>query len=205
MKAKKSKHSGFPPLLIIIGLTLAAFLLYFTIHSAVQGRFQVLYTASQEPGVYAVSGYSKHTDHLQIPATYQGAPVGYILSGSFSNSPIQTLTLESVRHIGTMAFRNCEQLTQVTLGSAEVIGDNAFEFCRSLTTVTIPETVRQVGKRAFSFCQNLKSMYFLADPEILGENIFEFCPDIVIYGPPGGSVEAYCAQYGLAFQSLPET
>ncbi len=203
MQAKKAT-GGIPPLLIIMGLTIAAFLIYFAIHSAVQNRFQILYTDSPEEGIYAVSGYSKHTDDLTIPATYRGHPVGYILNGSFSNALIRTLTLENVTHIGNLAFRNCVQLTSVQLGKTEVIGDNAFEFCRSLTTVTIPATVQQVGKRAFSFCEHLESVYFLSDPEDLGESIFEFCPDVVIYGTPGGYVEAYCAQYGLIFHPLPD-
>lgn len=204
MHTKKSHRRSIPPPLIIILLTLAAFLIYFAIYSAVQNRFQILYVPSQEDGVYAVSGYSKHTDDLMIPATYQGSPVGYVRSGSFSNMPIRTLKLEAVTHVGERAFRNCESLTEVQLGKVEVIGDNAFEFCRSLSCITIPETVQQVGKRAFSFCDLLEEVYFLSDPENLGENIFEFCPNVVIYGTPGGHVEEYCAQYALEFKSLPE-
>ena len=47
MQAKKAT-GGIPPLLIIMGLTIAAFLIYFAIHSAVQNRFQILYTEDRK-------------------------------------------------------------------------------------------------------------------------------------------------------------
>lgn len=201
---KTSPGRTIAPVMIIVLVTLAALLLYFSVYSAVQNRFQLLYVEVPEHGAYAVSGCSKSTDELVIPATYQGSPVQYILKGSFSNMSIRTLTLEAVTDIGELAFRNCQSLTGIRLGKTEVIGDNAFEFCRSLVQITIPETVRQIGKHAFSFCSLLEEVYFLSDPENLGESIFEFSPKVVIYGIPGGNVEAYCAEYGLEFHPLPE-
>lgn len=200
-KKTETKHSRLP-IAIIIGVTLVGFLVYFAVHSAVQSRFRISYTESREAGVYAVSGCNKSTDVLTIPATYQGSPVSYILSGSFSDMSIRQLKLEAVKEIGAMAFRNCQSLTDAELGKVEVIGENAFEFCRGLKKVVIPETVKTIGKRAFSFCQGLEEVCFLSDPEDLGEAIFDFCPNVVIYGTPGGNVEAYCSQNGLQFRAL---
>lgn len=204
MQKKPTKASLLFPLLIIVLVALALLGLYLGIHTAVEDRFRLLYAELSEEGVYAVAGCSKTTETLTIPASYQEKPVGYVLSDSFANMTIQTLTLEGSAHIQARAFRNCTALTQAQLGSAQSIGDNAFEFCRSLGSITIPESVTQIGKHAFSFCDTLQEVRFLADPAELGENIFEFSPNVVIYGTPGGHVEAYCAEYGLEFRSLPD-
>lgn len=201
---KKNPFSLKIPLLIITLGAVVLFLLYGGIQAAVENRWQLSYVEFAQEQVYAVSGCNKATEDLTIPAAYQQKPVGYILSGSFENMGIRTLTLEGSVHIRERAFRNCVMLTQVQLGQTQSIGDNAFEFCRSLGSITIPESVTAVGKRAFSFCEALREVYFLADPAQLGERIFEFCPEVVIYGTPGGNVEAYCAENGLEFRSIPE-
>lgn len=201
---KKAVFRRFLPLIIIVALTLAGFLLYGLLHGAVQNRFQISYVESPEAGVYAAAGCNKSTDALVIPAVYGDFPVEYVLDGSFSDMSIRTLKLEAVKEIGQMAFRNCQNLTEAELGKVERIGDHAFEFCRGLKGIVLPETVRQVGKRAFSFCQGLEAVYFLSDPGDLGEAIFDFCPNVVVYGTAGGHVEAYCTQNGLTFRVLPE-
>ena len=200
MNAKKDIKASHIGLIIAVCVTLVGFLIFFGISSGVENRFSITYVTDAQTGVCAVSGCSKPTDTLSIPATYQGQTVAIILEDSFSNMSLQSLTLEAVTHIGDRAFRSCAFLSQMQLGKAESIGDHSFEFCKSLTAVTLPETVKSVGKRAFSFCDKLEAVYFLSDPESLGENIFDFCPNVVIYGRPGGNVEAYCREYDLPFQ-----
>ncbi len=202
MNTKKGKKSGYLALLIAVCVTVIGFLVYFGISAGVENRFEIIFVADPQTGLCAVSGCSKTTDTLAIPAAYQNQPVSIILEDSFSNMPLHTLTLEAVAHIGDRAFRSCTLLSHIQLGKVEEIGDHSFEFCKSLTTVTLPATVRSVGKRAFSFCDKLEAVYFLSDPEALGENIFDFCPNLVIYGIPGGNAEAYCKEYGIPFRSI---
>ena len=200
MNVKKDKKPGYIGLIIAACVTVVGFLVYFGISAGVENRFEILYVTDFRTGLLAVSGCSKATDTLTVPATQEGQPVSLILEDSFSNMSIKTLTLEAVISIGDRAFRSCALLSQVQLGKVESIGDHSFEFCKSLAAVILPETLQSVGKRAFSFCDKLEAVYFLSDPENLGEDIFDFCPNVVIYGIPGGTVEAYCQEYGLPFQ-----
>lgn len=202
MHAKKDKKTHYIAPLIALGLTIAGFLIYIGISAGVENRFELSYTVDPATGVCAVSGCSKATDTLTVPAEHDGQPVSVILEDSFSNMSVQTLRLEAVAHIGDRAFRSCTLLSDVQLGKVESLGDHCFEFCKSLTAVTLPATVRSVGKRAFSFCDKLEAVYFLSDPETLGDSIFEFSPNVVIYGSPGGTVEAYCEEYGLPFRTI---
>ena len=151
MEAIKDKKPGYLAVIIAACVTFAGFLIYFGISAGVENRFEILYVTDKQTGVFAVSGCSKATDTLAIPATYQGQPVGILLEDSFSNMSVQTLTLEAVTHIGDRAFRSCALLSDVQLGKTESIGDHSFEFCKSLTAITLPKTVKSVGKRAFSF------------------------------------------------------
>ena len=200
MEAKKNKKTRYIALIIAVCVTAAGFLIFFGISSLSENRFKIHYVPDYQTGICAVSGCSKATDTLIIPAAYGGQPVGVILEDSFSNMSLQALTLEAVTHIGDRAFRNCSFLSQLQLGKVEYIGNHSFEFCKNLTAVTLPDTLQSVGIRAFSFCEKLEAVYFLSDPETLGENIFDFCPNVVIYGHPSGTVEAYCKEYGLPFQ-----
>lgn len=66
-------------------------------------------------GQVTVTGYLGTAVSVTVPATIEGLPV---------------------TKIGTNAFRNCEQLTDITLpGSITAIGDRAFEGCTGLKTV----------------------------------------------------------------------
>ena len=68
-------------------------------------------------------------------------------------------TTYRVTAIGTMAFRECTNLTGVTIPSSVTsIGEGAFYKCTSLPRVTIPNSVTSIGINAFLSCNNLTSV-----------------------------------------------
>jgi hypothetical protein len=65
----------------------------------------------------------------------------------------------SVTHIGTNAFGDCWNLTNVTIpSSVTTIADGALGFCTNLTTVTIPSGVIDIGYAPFSGCSSLMAI-----------------------------------------------
>ena len=60
---------------------------------------------------------------------------------------LQALELpDSLRRIGSGAFRNCVQMTKVKLGSGvEELGDEVFLTCPRLTSLTAPDSIKSVG------------------------------------------------------------
>ena len=61
-----------------------------------------------------------------------------------------------LKSIGTMAFSDCSNLTNISIPSSVAnIGDYAFSGCASLTSVTIPSSVASIGGGAFSGCSGL--------------------------------------------------
>lgn len=54
---------------------------------------------------------------------------------------------DSLRKIGSGAFRNCTKMTKVTLGGGvEELGDEVFLFCTGLTSLTASDSIRIIGK-----------------------------------------------------------
>lgn len=66
----------------------------------------------------------------------------------------------SVRYIGSNAFRKCENLKgNISLPlSPSYIGDQAFYKCSNLTNITIPSSVKYIGEEAFRECYKLKNI-----------------------------------------------
>jgi len=63
----------------------------------------------------------------------------------------------SVRYIGSKAFKNCKNLKRnISLPQSLIyIGDEAFYNCSNLTNITIPSSVKYIGNEAFRNCYNL--------------------------------------------------
>ena len=90
---------------------------------------------------------------------------GYQGSGGRVIIPAADADGRIVREIGSMAFYNCNALTEVVLPSTlEKLGDSAFANCENLTTVNIPSGLQQVtsfdsySSGPFSGCSSLTNV-----------------------------------------------
>lgn len=77
---------------------------------------------------------------------------------SFEQTSLEKLTIpNSVKSIGTYAFLECTELSDVQFGNGvSSIGQGAFEDCKSLTELEIPEPLQSIGVTAFANCDNLQ-------------------------------------------------
>lgn len=151
--------------------------------------------------VYAISGCSLAPySEIDIPSLHEGYEVRYILDGAFSHTSIKSLSMTTITEIYAEAFTHCNKLTTLDLGCVETIYRKAFYSCTSLEKVVFPESVKTIEIGAFTQCESLKEVYFKGNPESLSEYIFD--QGVIIYGVPGGSVEAYAKQYGFEFRNI---
>lgn len=140
------------------------------------------YYIMQEDGTYAISlqyneesGIEKDDDmyyaktykrdslgeNIVIPSSYQGVPVTAIVGGTSVDtsisSKIKSITIpDTIKKIGSSAFRYCSNLTSITIpDSVTSIGDYAFASCDGLTSATIGNRVTSIGGGAFAWCDGL--------------------------------------------------
>ena len=79
----------------------------------------------------------------------------------------------SVVSIGSNAFANCYNLTNVTISNGVTsIQDSSFLWCTSLKSVKIPDTVTSIGKYAFGACTSLTSLAIPESVTSVGEKAF---------------------------------
>ena len=79
-----------------------------------------------------------------------------------------------VTSVGSYAFYNCENLTELTLGdSVETIGEGAFKFC-NLQNVIIPENTQTIDSTAFYSNKNLVSVTFGKGLKAIGDWAFAY-------------------------------
>ena len=73
-----------------------------------------------------------------------------------------TIIPNSVTSIGTWAFLDCSDLTEITIpNSVTFIGTQAFLDCSDLIELTIGNSVTSIGDMAFNGCWNLTTLYSL--------------------------------------------
>ncbi len=121
-----------------------------------------------EDGV--LTGYSGPGGNVTVP---EG--VTEIGSGAFSNCrELTEITLpQGVTHIGSQAFRRCANLVRAHLPAGLTgIGSMAFYRCRNLQSLIIPDSVTDIGDHAFADCEGLRSICFSRGTPKLGRNIF---------------------------------
>ena len=95
--------------------------------------------------------------------------------------------------IGSWAFYNCHNLTEITIpdGVTE-IGDAAFYGCVYAETLHLPASVLSVGDNGFAFCTKLSSMDVdaLLPPEVEDKTFYEVSTEAPVY-VPAASVTIY--------------
>lgn len=115
----------------------------------------------QGDGTYAVVGFEGDVEDVNIPSTYNGAPVTCIGYEAFAYChTLESITIPNgVTTIEEGAFFDCYSLTSIVIPSTVVaIGDEAFGGCKGFTTITIPSSVTSIGLGAFEYCKNLQSI-----------------------------------------------
>ncbi len=97
---------------------------------------------------------------------------------------------DSLRRIGTNAFYNCKNLTEVRLYTVDgmdqalsaddpfVVEMNAFSNCVSMTSVTLPENTVSIGTSAFYECANLAAINFPESLKEIKSDAFRACSSL---------------------------
>lgn len=82
----------------------------------------------------------------------------------------------SVTTIDSLAFANCNRLSQVTLRQGlTTVGYAAFYACQALKNITIPNTVTSIGNEAFYNCKSLTGIVIPDSVVVLGHSAFYNC------------------------------
>ncbi|MDE6304671.1 MAG: leucine-rich repeat domain-containing protein [Paramuribaculum sp.] len=102
----------------------------------------VNYLLNEDSETATITGYDENITKADIPATV-------VVNGKEY----------TVTEIGTQAFYNCSNLTEVSIPSTITkIGTQAFYNCSNLTSVNIPASVMMIGDWAFGQCLRLKEL-----------------------------------------------
>nr|MBQ8244664.1 leucine-rich repeat protein [Oscillospiraceae bacterium] len=94
---------------------------------------------------------------------------------------------EGVTSVGSYAFQNCDNLTQVSLPETiTAIGADAFYSCDSLTAINIPSGVTSIGSYAFAYCEKAENLYIPEGVTSLGNSAFAGCRALTSVTIPAG-------------------
>lgn len=105
---------------------------------------------------------------------------------------------DTVRVIGTDAFRNCENLYRVALpDKLKKIESGAFSGCETLRYLTLPDSVTEIGFGAFLGCKNLKKVSFGESLSKLGYGAFGGCENLDSVDLAKNS--RYVCRYGVLY------
>ena len=84
-----------------------------------------------------------------------------------------------IDEIGTDAFRQCKNLTNITIPQNVIwIEEYAFSGCNSLNDIIIPKDVTWIGNSAFSRCNSLKKVSISNNVTSIGDNAFLYCSSL---------------------------
>lgn len=104
---------------------------------------------------------------------------GTFLSDSIVNkeNAVKIKIGTAVENIGTIAFHNCTELTNIIIPNTIIsVGDNAFFNCSSLSSIEIPNSVRKIGFRTFMNCSTLTSIVIGSGINTIHTGAFSSCP-----------------------------
>lgn len=147
----------------------------------------------------------------EVPA-YHGATV--VFSHTYADTLKGTVTIPdkvddtSVYTIGSMAFMECQNITEIVLPAKLTnIGSHAFSGCSGLTAVELPSTTWfiRIEEGAFRNCTQLRTVTF---PDNVIVNIeptaFEGCDNVVFVCYEGSDAHQYATEHGIAVTLLEE-
>lgn len=133
-----------------------------------------------------------------FPATARAADSDFVIEDGvlikYSGPGGDVVIPNGVTSIGSLAFYDCKNLTNVTIPeSVTRIGDWAFRDCKKLTGVTIPEGVTSIGVGAFFNCAGLTSITVAVGNQHYAsqDGVLFLKEKTVLIQYPGGKVGTY--------------
>lgn len=129
---------------------------------------------------YSLDYYSKDSESIEIPDTYDDKPVLHISSDAFvdiDKTKVVEIKLPSnLEGISRQLLSGFTSLNSIKLPqNLRRIGMNAFSSCESLESIVIPDSVEQIDEYAFSNCTSLKSINIPKSLSYIGVSAFESC------------------------------
>lgn len=117
------------------------------------------------------SAFKGNTDIKSVELPYSVTEIGaYAFSGCYG---LKKVSMNGVKLIGTRAFGECLNLSQVDFGnSLETLRDEAFVSCHSLKTVNLPDTTKTIGVGCFYDCTSLSAVSLGNGIEYIDRNAF---------------------------------
>ena len=93
---------------------------------------------------------------------------------AFYNTSVEKVNFsDSLTKIGSEAFSNCEELTDVKFGNGlTVISEYAFFRCTALKNVTLPKTLKEIQPFAFYYCTALEKIVIPASTQEIKAGAF---------------------------------
>lgn len=126
-----------------------------------------------------------------------------------ANNLIGVVLPNSIKTIGSLAFRQCRNLTKVTLAKGlTAIGSEAFYYCTSLTGITLPDSVKVIGEKAFEHCWSLKRMTLPDSLTSISDWAFAYCKEMTSVSIPHGVTHIGLAAFtgcGLESVTVPDS
>ena len=119
----------------------------------------------QTGDTFSCCGFLEHNreqSEVIIAPSHMGKLVDSIENSAFKDNVYleKVVFSDEIKIVGTSAFSNCENLSQIDLGKAlERIYPQAFYNC-ALKEITIPVTCTEIGAYALYDCKNLTKIYY---------------------------------------------
>ena len=162
---------------------------------------KLVFTLNDEETAYSVTDMdTSAAGSVTIPSTYNGLPVTSIGSSAFSDcSDLTEITIpEGVTSIGNRAFYECSSLTEITIPEGVTsISTKTFSRCSRLIKITLPEGVTSIGLEAFAFCVSLTEITVPASVTRIDTYAFYDCVKLIeIYNKSALPLAAYSSDYG---------
>lgn len=152
--------------------------------------FEYEFSSSNESAL--ITKYIGKSKNVVIPSKIEGRTVTALKSvsvnsengdmqGAFQNTDVETVVIpETIKAIGSNAFKNCTALTTVTIkpdSELYSIDRGVFENCFSLKEINIEdaEKLKMIEARAFYNCEAIESMILPRALETIGTEAFANC------------------------------
>nr|MCR5650881.1 leucine-rich repeat domain-containing protein [Lachnospiraceae bacterium] len=103
--------------------------------------------------------YTGSENEIHVPDVISGNTVTALGDSIFNGKNITSVELsDSVKTLGSNAFKNCKQLAVIDLKNVETIGGRCFEGDVLIREVVLPETLKSVGGNIFDGCTGIKKV-----------------------------------------------
>jgi len=138
-------------------------------------EFEYIYDET-ERGIIIIK-YTGNSLNVRIPAKIDGEPVAAIGEGAFRGGGIVSAYIpNTVKNIGSGAFQNCKDLTEIVIPkNVGILNNNVFSGCAGLTKVTIPEGVTVIDNGVFGGCSGLTAITIPENVTSVGDRVFNGC------------------------------